>query len=355
MKHWVLCCAVVFGILSTEICVYAFNVPQIEGYDIFSNTANQIVSGSFALNPIDVFKNILSMFTIEIRAFSGVAAALLVMVLLSSTIGTLNSAFGTKGAPQTAFFVFFSVISGLALMCFRSALDYGTDVIFNMTSFMSKFTPIIIMILFAANKTASAMAFEPVLSAAVFVVSYLIEKCIVPLIVFTAVLSIAGNIGEKNRIQGFVKIVRSVTKWIIALILTVFTGINTIYGFTASSLDAVGAKTIKFAVGSLVPVVGSFLSDTLDTVAASAGVMKNAIGVSGVVVISALCLTPIIKIGIMQIILKLIAAVTEPITDSRISKVIWDISESITSVFGVVVLTAVMFLINICIILRATA
>lgn len=354
MKRIILCCALVCIILGMGAKVYALTVPEIKGYDMFANTADKIIDGSFSLNPTGVIKNIISIITAEIRSFSGTAASVLVMVLLSSTVGILNTSLGTKGASQAAFFVFFTVVSGLALLCFSKALTYGTNVMFSMTSFMNKFTPVIIMILFACNKAASAIAFEPILSAAVLVISSIIEKCIIPLIAFTAVLSVAGNTAERNGIQGFVKIIRSMTKWIMALVLTVFTGINTIYGFTASSLDAVGAKTIKFAVGSLVPVVGSFLSDTLDTVAASASVMKNAIGVSGVVVVAVLCITPVIKIGIMQIILKLISAVTEPIADSRISKMLWEVSEAITSVFGVVVLTAVMFLINICIILRAT-
>ena len=53
--------------------------------------------------------------------------------------------------------------------------------------------------------------------------------------------------------------------------------------------------------------------------------------------------------------LKLISAVTEPITDRRISGMLWDMSEAMTAIFGVVVLTAVLFIINICIIIRLTA
>ena len=139
------------------------------------------------------------------------------------------------------------------------------------------------------------------------------------------------------------------------LIITVFTGINTVYGFSSPALDAVATKTAKFAVGSLVPVVGGFLSETFDTVTTSAAVMKNAVGVSGIIMIAIITVTPVIKIGIMQIILKLISAVTEPIADKRISSMLWEMGEALTALFGVVVLTAVLFVINICIILRATA
>ncbi len=332
----------------------AFTVPYIDGYEAFEENASEIMSGGFSLDPVDILNNVINGIMAEIRTFAANAAVILVMAMLSSTVGTLNSSLGESPAGRAAFFTFFTVISGLALSCFSTALSYGTEVISQMTDFMTKLTPVLILMLFTCCKAASAAAFEPVLSAAVYVVSIVIEKCLIPLMTFSAVMAVAGNIGDKSRISGFIKIVRSVTKWLMAFVITLFTGINAVYGFSTAALDAVGAKTIKFAVGSLVPVVGGFLSDTLETVASSASLLKNAAGISGIIIICGICITPVIKIGIMQLLLKFAAAMVEPVTDSRISSMIWDVSEAVTSVFGTVILTAVLFLINICIILTAT-
>lgn len=332
----------------------AFSVPEIEGYSEFGSRAAEIVSGGFSLDPVDILNNIIDGIMAELRAFAADATVIAVMALLSAVVGTIGETSGEGSAGRAAFFAFFTVISGLALSCFSTALSYGTEVISLMTGFMTKLTPVLIIMLFTCCKTASAAAFEPVLSASVFVVSIVIEKCLVPLMTFSAVMAVAGNIGDRSKISGFLKIVRSVTKWLMAFVITLFTGINAIYGFSSSALDAVGGKTIKFAVGSLVPVVGGFLSDTLDTVASSASLLKNAAGISGMLIICGICVIPVIKIGIMQLLLKLAAAMVEPVTDSRISSMLWDVSEAVTSVFGTVILTAVLFLINICIILTAT-
>lgn len=341
-------------VMSISATVYAYDIPTIDGYDIFSNRAVEMATGEFTLNPVDVFNNIIASLSEELKSFSVTASAILVMTLLSSTVNTLNSALGTGMSANASFFTFFTVISGLALTCFFKTLTYATEVMGYMTDFMSKLSPVLIVTLFACCKPASAAAFEPVLSAAVVIVSEVITKCLVPLITFSAVLSVAGNVGDRNGISGFVKIVKSATKWIMALVITVFTGINAIYGFATPALDAVGTRTLKFAVGSLVPIVGGFLSDTLDTVTASGAVVKNAVGASGIVMLCIICLPPIIKLGIMQMMFKLISAITEPIADRRISGMLWDIGEAFVALFGVVVLTAVMFIINICIILRFT-
>ena len=341
-------------VMSISATVYAYDIPTIDGYDIFSNTAVEMATGEFSLNPVDVFNNIIASLSEELKSFSVTASSILVMTLLSSTVNTLNSALGTGMSANASFFTFFTVISGLALTCFFKTLTYATEVMGYMTDFMSKLSPVLIVTLFACCKPASAAAFEPVLTAAVVIVSEVITKCLVPLITFSAVLSVAGNVGDRNGISGFVKIVKSATKWIMALVITVFTGINAIYGFATPALDAVGTRTLKFAVGSLVPIVGGFLSDTLDTVTASGAVVKNAVGASGIVMLCIICIPPIIKLGIMQMMFKLISAITEPIADRRISGMLWDIGEAFVALFGVVVLTAVMFIINICIILRLT-
>lgn len=338
----------------TYIKVYSFDIPQIEGYSVFSQTVSDIVSGKFSLNPIDIFNNIVFNVTDEIKGFTVKTVSVIVLAMLSSTVNTFNSALGENDGSKAAFFVFFSLLSGVALSCFETALLYANDVISLMTSFMNKFTPVLMVTLFACGKTVSAVSFEPVMSASVVVISIIIEKCLIPLMVFSAVLAVASNVGDGAGISGFIKIIKSITRWLMAFVITLFTGINAVYGLSVSTLDAVSAKTMKFAVGSLVPVVGGFLSDTLETVLSSAKLLKNAVGVSGVLILCGMCIVPVIKIGIMQLMLKFCAALTEPITDKRISLMLWSVSEAITSVFGTLILTAVLFLINICLIVGVT-
>lgn len=352
MRRIIILCVIFMCI---GVTAYGYEIPELDGYTVFNETAHNLATGTFTLNPAEVFNNILNSILKEVKSFSVTAASILAMTMLSSTVRTLNSALGEKTSGSAAFFTLFTVISGLALTCFIKTMSYSTEVIGYMTDFMSKLTPALIITLFACAKGVSAAAFEPVLSAGVIIVSEIIKECLVPLIGFSAVLSVAGNLGDKNGISGFVRIVKSSTKWIMALVITVFTGINAIYGFASPTLDAVGTRTLKFAVGSLVPVVGGFLSDTLDTVAASGAVVKNAVGASGIVMLCIICIPPVIKLGIMQIMFKLISAITEPIADKRISQMLWDMSQTIVALFGIVVLTAVMFIINICIILRFTA
>lgn len=341
-----------FALLSPA--AYAVDMPRLDGEDMFNETVEKAVSGELSLNPVDIFNMLSEDLMREIRECGDDVIILFIIAAISGVATTISSSFGNKSASEAAFFACFTLMSATAIKCFSSAMQYGTNVISAMTDFTTKLSPLLMVMLGASGSITSAAAFKPVMSAAVYIVSIVIEKCLVPLIAFSSVLAVAGNISDRVQLSGFCKVVKSISKWLMAAIITIFTGISAIYGFSAPALDAVSGKAVKFAVGSLVPVVGTFLSDTLETVVSGTRLMKNAVGTAGIVVMCVICVIPVIKIGIIQLMLRLTSAIAEPLTDKRISSMMWEVSESVTTIFAVVIMVAVLFMINISIILSAT-
>ena len=349
----------IFAMLLMPVTVYADTsvfgeLPTIPGEDLYNETVQKTVSGELSLNPIDLLNMLSEDLLGEIRECAGDVMILFIIAAISGVITAISSSFGNKSTSEAAFFACFTLMSAAAIKCFSVAMEYGTDVVTAMTDFITKLSPLLMLMIATSGKVVSASAFQPVMSGAVYVVSIVIEKCLVPLIGFSAVLAVAGNISDKVQLSGFCKVVKSIAKWLMAAIITIFTGISAIYGFSSPALDAVSGKAIKFAVGSLVPVVGTFLSDTLETVVSGTRLMKNSVGTAGIIVMCVICIIPILKIGVIQLMLKLTSAIAEPLTDKRISSMMWEVSESVTTVFAVVVMVAVLFLINISIMLAST-
>lgn len=357
MKWIVILFVIISAILSTQ--VYAQDSagisPYLEDEYFFNETVDSLTKGTLKLDPVSLIKTVGEDFLREAKSSLKIVLTLLLISVLSGVISIVSSSFGGKTSSEAAFFACFTLMSGLGIQCFMTSLSYGAEVIEKMNNFITKLSPLFMMLIAACGKPLSAASFSPVLSGSVYIISILIKNVLIPLITFSAVLGVAGNISEKVQITNFCKVVRSISKWLMAAIITLFTGISAVYGFSAPALDAMSAKAIKFAVGSMVPVVGGFLSDTLETIVSGTKLMKNAVGTAGIVVLISACCIPVIKIGIIQLILRLAAAVAEPVTDTRISRMLWDVSEAVTSVFGIVIMTAVLFLINICIIMAFTS
>lgn len=328
--------------------------PYLSDESGFNETVDKVVEGKLSLNPIKLINSAKDDLLREIRESASDISVLLSLAAMSGVVSVLSGAFKNKAGGETAFFACFTLMSAAAVNAFTVTLDYGMGVINAMSGFITKLSPLLAVTLLSCGAVSSASVFHPVLSGAVYVISIVVEKCLMPLICFGAILSIAGNVSDKVQLSGFCRVVKSASRWIMAAVVTLFTGISAIYGFSAPALDAVSVKTAKFAVGTLVPVVGSFLSDTLETVVSGTRLMKNAVGVSGIIAVCGVCAIPVLKIGVMQLMLRLTAAVVEPLTDKRISSMLWEISETVTTIFGMVIMTAVLFIINISIILAVT-
>lgn len=89
-------------------------------------------------------------------------------------------------------------------------------------------------------------------------------------------------------------------------------------GTLSSSVDGLTAKTTKAVVSSAIPVVGKILGDAVDTVLGCGIILKNAIGVVGVIIVLGICVMPIIKLSVLTLSYKLLATVVEPISDKKI-------------------------------------
>ena len=107
-------------------------------------------------------------------------------------------------------------------------------------------------------------------------------------------------------------------------------------------------------VSSAIPGIGSILSGVAETVLGAGVLLKNAIGVAGVIAILVICLVPVLKLAIYVILYKLGAAAIQPISDSRLVACLTAASEAASMLLQTLFVGAVLFEIAITIVAVAT-
>ena len=344
----------IFILLFTYSFVYADDEMYIQGEDEYNRNVNDIITGDFSLNPVSIINTIKNMLIDEITTNKTLIVNIMIIASVSGILNVIQTSLGNGGSNEAAFFTCFTLTALSVSQLLSSVIGYGADVIGHLTDFVTKICPVITILLVSCGKVASASSFYPVLSSAIYIVSFVIDKFIVPLIYLSAILGIVNNISERVQLKKLNDLIKTFSKWILTGILTIFTGINAIYGFSVPVLDAVSLKALKFTVGSCVPVVGGLVSDTVETVLSSTKLMKNAVVTAGIISLITICFIPIIKLAVIIFTLKLSAAAAEPLTDKRIANMISDIVTPVTMVFSMVISTAMLFIISIAIIMGAT-
>ena len=153
-----------------------------------------------------------------------------------------------------------------------------------------------------------------------------IANALIPLAYIFVALSVAKGALGNDILKRLQELVKWAIGWFLKLVLYVFTGYMTITKVITGTTDQTALKATKLTISGMVPVVGGILSDASETVLISAGIVKNTVGVTGLLAVLAIAIGPFLKIGIQYLLLKLTSAVCAMIGDKRTTALIGDFS-----------------------------
>ena len=127
-----------------------------------------------------------------------------------------------------------------------------------------------------------------------------------------------------------------------------------VQGAASAIQDGVAMKTAKFITGNFIPVIGRTFTDAADTVLSASLLLKNAVGIVGLIIILFFALFPAIKVVVIALIYKLVAAILQPIGDGPVITTLNTISTYILYILACLLAVSLMFLLAIVIIVIAS-
>ncbi|MDD2400704.1 MAG: stage III sporulation protein AE [Clostridia bacterium] len=319
----------------------------------FSRILEGFKSGELNVSPQDVIKNIFSYFLREVAANLSLLGKLIIIAVICSILQTLQAAFEKGTVAKLAYFVCYLVIITLAIGSFKLAIDIGLAAITKMVSFMELLLPVLLVLLTAMGGLTTVALLQPFLLLFLSFMSAFTQNIIFPFIFLTAVLAIANDISDNFKVSKIASLFKQLTKVGIGLVLTLFIGVITVEGVAGSVVDGVTLRTAKYVTGAFVPVAGSMFADALDAVIGGSLLLKNAIGITGVLVLAIIVIFPVLKIIAIAVIYHLAAALLQPLGNSQIAQVLDDMSSSLFLTFAAVASVAIMFFMTITIIVGA--
>lgn len=313
----------------------------------------KFAAGEVDLAPQELFYRIFSYFWREVLVNFSLLGRLLLIAVICAVLQTLQSAFEKGTVAKLAYFVCFLVVITLAVGSFKLAVNTGLGVIEKMVSFMQILLPVLLVLLTALGGLTTVSLLQPFLLVFLSLLSTCCQNLVFPFISLTAVLGIVNNISESFKISHLVSFFKQITKVGIGLVLTLFIGVISVQGVAGSVIDGVTLRTAKYMTGAFVPVAGSMFADALDAVIGGSLILKNALGLTGVLVLGAIILFPVLKILALAVIYRLASALLQPLGDSLLANTLEEMAGCLFLTFAVVAAVAIMFFMTITIIVGA--
>ena len=134
--------------------------------------------------------------------------------------------------------------------------------------------------------------------------------------------------------------------WLLGVIITIFVSILSLEGTLTSNVDGLTAKGIKVATSTVIPVVGKALGDSVDVVIGATSLLKNSLGIVGIIIVIGICAIPIIKLTILTISYHFVAATCEPLADKKIVSLLEQMGGTFKVLLGVMFFVAVLLIIG---------
>lgn len=324
--------------------------PDLNISDLFNSsvTGNLGNSKNFIINCFG------EIFSRELITSINLMTSVLIVIVIHSIFKTIVESLENSTASQMVYMIQYLVIVTMVINSLVSILEITKESINELINFMNQLIPLLITLMLTTGSVVTTTMAQPILIFMVSFIGNFINIFIIPLLLISIALSIISNISEKIEINKISTFLKSSIVWVLGIILTIFTCTLSIEGTLSSSVDGMTAKTAKAAVSNFIPVVGKIMGDSVETVIGCGNILKNSVGILGVIIIVGIVAIPIIKMCLLMISFKITSAVCEVIADVKIVKLIDNIADSYKILLAILISISIMFIIGITIVIKIT-
>ena len=306
-------------------------ISQAEEYtgDFLDNTnlsdiLNEAMQGK--INNQTIYKKIIKILGKEVSSNIKILISILIIVVIHGILKSITDSLENSNVSQIIYFVQYILIVTLIMSNFTEIIKLIKETASNLVGFINVLIPLLLTLMVYTGSITTSTVLEPILLFVSNFIGNIIANILIPVVLIIVVFSVISKITERIQIERISKFLKSSVVWFLGIFLTIFVGIVSLEGTLSSSVDGITAKTAKAAVSSFIPVVGKVLGDVVDSVLGCGIILKNAVGAVGVIVIIGICIVPVIKVAVLSIMYSLASAIVEPVADTKIVKLLEEMS-----------------------------
>lgn len=324
----------------------------------FGDTAKEILEyllkGNLGVNYTDylseLFSVLFSNVTSLIPAFAQVVAISILCAVASDSEGGIIGKTTAKVIRLACVSLILLILSSMLFGIVSSSVKCVT----NIKRQVEIITPILVTLSVLTGGGEAGAIYQP---SALFLSGGAIEIVsgfIFPATLSVIVLNFTSKINPEISFTGVASLIKSVMKWIIGITVTIFGLFITVQSTASSLFNGIFFKVTKYLVGNSVPIVGNFLSAGVDMVVMSGTVVRSSLGIMGIVLLLGEIIQPIILLASFSIILKITAAIAQPLGEKNLYSLFSDFSKDVEYLIAGIMMVAFLYFLVVMLIINST-
>lgn len=302
------------------------------------------MKGETATDYDDLFSYLKELLFSSLKSKLPLIVSLFCLIVFCSLARAFAPGKSDNGTGEIVHFVTFAVVISAVSVVVAEALSETKETIDRMSGVIDGVFPVLLSIMAATGQSSSVSAFGPAASFFSVCSASVIGNVVYPVVSFLFAIAAVSNVGKGIRLNSLFSFFQSLLKWLIGLFGATFSVYLTVRGIAASSFDGIALRTLKYAVGNSVPYVGGILKEGTDVILLSATLVKNALGVFGILVVFSAAIVPVTNMVALRFLLKLLAGVTEPLSGGRVGDFFEKTAVVLDFLVAAILLTGFLFL-----------
>ena len=305
---------------------------NVVGFDP-AEALRRLITGDMELS-MDDLGGLLSRAADSIKEqLSVLALRLAAPVLLLAALRLLAGADGSRlAAPEL-----------LAVLCcagvltgeFTQAWHAAGDMIDTLTKAVDAMTPVTAAALSLTGRTFGAAVLGSMSAQAISLIDRVLKDVCLPVCGVCTLLGTAEHLSPRLSLGRLFDFSRSAIHWLMGLSMAGFTAVMAMNGGLSAAKDTAALRVAQDIVENVVPIIGGELSGAAGAVGISAGLLRSAVGVTGVLLVAHACLGPMLSIGARLVSIKLCAAILEPVAGPRLAGLAGRYAQTVEMLFAV--------------------
>ena len=277
---------------------------------------------------------------------------MLFVAIIAAVFTNFSNALQNKQAGEISFYILYLLLITMSLNTFRIAISGIENRMDQILEFMKALCPGYFLSVAIAVGSSSSLMFYNFILLLIYLVEIVVFRFLIPVVNLYIMIQVMNYLLEEEALSEFAELVKKGVQWSLKTLIGIVIGVNAVQGLLAPAIDGLKRNAWLKSM-TAIPGLGNTFGSVTDVILGTAVLIKNGIGMAGAIVIVGICLVPIIQMVLLTFLYKLVAAMVQPISDSRITGCISSVSEGYELLLQIVVTTMILFLLTIAVVAAA--
>lgn len=277
---------------------------------------------------------------------------LISIALLGSIFVNISGSFGSGFVGENGFYVTYLIMTSLMLSSFSLALDMVCASLERVLTLIRIVVPVYALAMSYVGHSATSAGMYEIILVGVWLVQVLIIRFVIPMIKFYVIVSLVNNLNKEDSFSKLCQLIRNLVSWMLKTIIVFIAGLNIIKSLLEPQIDAIGRTTVNRVISSIPG--GGIMSVLTGTFLGAGLVIKNCIGIAGILIIALIVLIPVVKTFLLMVMVKLTGAIIQPVGEKRYVDGVEALSGGMSLLLQTIGSSVVLFMLTIAIMAYAS-